>query len=58
MGGGWRFRISSGAFNSGNIWIHDLQNGTMSRLTSDSVSYRPMWSRDGSRILYVNGKSA
>jgi Tol biopolymer transport system component len=51
-------RVSSGAFNSGNIWIQDLQNGTMSRLTSDSASYRPMWSRDGSRILYVNGRSA
>ena len=51
-------RISAGAFNTGNIWIQDLQNGTMSRLTSDSTSYRPMWSRDGSRILYVNGKSA
>jgi serine/threonine-protein kinase len=51
-------RVSSGAYNSGNIWIQDLQNGTMSRLTSDSVSYRPTWTRDGSRILYVNGKSA
>jgi Tol biopolymer transport system component len=51
-------RISAGAFNAGNIWIYDLQNGTPSRLTSDSVSYRPTWSRDGSRILYVNGKSA
>jgi eukaryotic-like serine/threonine-protein kinase len=51
-------RVSSGAFNSGNIWIHDLQNGSMSRLTSDSVSYRPMWSRDGLRVLYVNGKNA
>jgi len=51
-------RISAGAFNAGNIWVYDLQNGTPSRLTSDSVSYRPTWSRDGSRILYVNGKSA
>ncbi len=50
-------RISSGAFNSGNIWIYDLQTGTSSRLTSDSMSYRAVWSRDGSRILYVNGKS-
>jgi hypothetical protein len=51
-------RISAGAFNTGNIWIYDLQNGTPSRLTSDSLSYRPAWSRDGSRILYVNGQSA
>ena len=51
-------RISSGAFNTGNIWIYDLHNGTPSRLTSDSISYRPAWSRDGSRILYVNSKSA
>jgi len=50
-------RVSGGAFNSGNIWIHDLQNGALSRLTSDTVSYRGTWSRDGSRILYVNRTS-
>ncbi len=51
-------RISGGLFNSGNIWIHDLQNGSVSRFTSDSSSYRPTWSRDGRQILYVNGKAA
>ena len=50
-------RISAGAYNNGNIWILDLQNGTISRFTSDSVSYRPTWSRDGLRILYLNGKA-
>jgi serine/threonine-protein kinase len=50
-------RISAGAFSSGNLWIYDLQNGTPSRLTSDSMSYRPAWSRDGSRILYLNNRS-
>ena len=47
-------RVSGGAYYSGNIWIHDLQNGALSRLTSDTVSYRGTWSRDGSRILYIN----
>ncbi len=50
-------RVSAGTFNTGNIWIQDLKDGSKSRLTSDSASYRPTWSRDGSRILYVNGKS-
>jgi serine/threonine-protein kinase len=51
-------RVSSGAFNTGNLWIHSLQDGSKSRLTSDSASYRPAWSRDGSRILYINGKNS
>ncbi len=51
-------RISAGAYNRGNIWIHDLQNLSVSRLTSDSESYRPAWSRDGLRLLYVNGKAS
>jgi serine/threonine protein kinase len=39
----------------GNLWIDDIESGALQRLTSDSMSFRADWSRDGSRIVYVNG---
>ena len=35
-----------------DIWIQDLAGGTLTRLTLDGKSDRPMWSADGSRIAW------
>jgi Tol biopolymer transport system component len=38
-----------------DLWIHDLQRGTRSRLTSGNGSnLLPLWSRDGTRIIFAS----
>jgi Tol biopolymer transport system component len=40
-----------------DIWIHDLQRGTRSRLTSGTGSnILPVWSRDGERIVFASNR--
>jgi serine/threonine protein kinase len=39
-----------------NIWVVDLDKGTSQRITS-TFSQMPVWSPDGSRILYNNGNN-
>jgi serine/threonine protein kinase len=43
--------------SDGDVWIGDLAAGTLQRLTSDNMSYRPEWMRDGSSIVYLNGRT-
>ncbi len=39
------------------LWMHDLQRGTRSRLTSvDSTNLLPLWSRDGTRIIFASNR--
>jgi eukaryotic-like serine/threonine-protein kinase len=40
-----------------DLWLHDLQRGTRSPLTSGSGSnILPLWSRDGLRILFASNR--
>ncbi len=40
-----------------DLWIHDLQRGTRSRLTSGNGSnLLPLWSRDGTRIIFASNR--
>ena len=53
-------RIAFERFGGGNqdIWVMDLERGVTSRLTFDPAADRiPLWSPDGLRILYANGRS-
>ncbi len=39
------------------LWIHDLQRGTRSRLTSgNGNNLNPIWSRDGARIIFASNR--
>jgi serine/threonine protein kinase/Tol biopolymer transport system component len=38
-----------------DVWIYELTRGTFTRLTMDGSNYRPLWTRDGRRILYQRG---
>jgi Tol biopolymer transport system component len=41
-----------------DLWIHDLERGVASRFTFDQASDRnPVWSPDGSRIVYSSSRS-
>jgi Tol biopolymer transport system component len=40
-----------------DLWIHDLQRGTRSPLTSRNASnILPLWSRDGARIVFASNR--
>ncbi|MDX1647157.1 MAG: hypothetical protein R3304_08425, partial [Longimicrobiales bacterium] len=41
-----------------DIWVKELDDGPLSRLTfDDGIDRRPQWSRDGSRIFYTSDRS-
>jgi eukaryotic-like serine/threonine-protein kinase len=35
-----------------NVWIYDLQQGSLNRLTFEGDNRDPMWSADGKRVIY------
>lgn len=39
-----------------DIWIHDIERGTTTRLTPDGGSY-PVWSPDSARVVYALGQN-
>ena len=39
------------------LWIHDLQRGTRSRLTpANTANFMPLWSSDGTRIVFASNR--
>jgi hypothetical protein len=52
---GRRVAIEHGVFGTvEDIWLHDLADSAVSRLTFDQTGYqRPVWSPDGRRLLYA-----
>jgi eukaryotic-like serine/threonine-protein kinase len=40
-----------------NIWIFDIQQGTMSRLTFEGDNRDPIWSADGRRVIYSSSRN-
>jgi eukaryotic-like serine/threonine-protein kinase len=43
---------------SGDIWTEDLERGVQTRFTFGPVSLAPVWSPDGSRIVYASADGA
>ncbi|MGH9580101.1 MAG: TolB family protein, partial [Terriglobales bacterium] len=37
-----------------NIWIYDLERGTLTRLTHELTNTDPLWTLDGKRIVYTS----
>ena len=50
-------RLLSTGFDGGDLWVYEIRSGTFTRLTSDGASYRAAWSRDGARVLHLNGRA-
>jgi serine/threonine-protein kinase len=44
--------ITDPANQSRDVWVLDLMQHTWSRLTTDGISNRPIWTPDGRRLIY------
>ena len=42
---------------AGDIWVYDLRRGSVSRLTFSGNNIDPVWSSDGSRILFSSSRN-
>ena len=41
----------------GDIWLHDLERGTETRLTTDPArDYAPLWTLDGERVVFASNR--
>jgi Tol biopolymer transport system component len=50
---GRRLALLSGAFPSGDVWIHDFVRDTRTRLTLETeFQGGPIWTPDGQRVIY------
>jgi serine/threonine-protein kinase len=43
--------------NRGDIWIHDKRTGTETRLTNESENLYPLWTPDGSRLIFTSRRA-
>ncbi len=53
-------RVAVSARENGNqdIWVHDMERGVKTRVTTDSsTEYRAIWSPDGEEIAFVHTRS-
>ncbi len=49
------FAISNESGDLTDLWLQELERGVISRFTfEEGVSYSPVWSRDGSRIIFTH----
>ena len=39
-----------------DIWIHDLERGTLRRLTYDGDNFAPVWTPDGNRLTFSSNR--
>ncbi len=46
--------VSIGQVFAGDIWAYSMDNGSMTRLTSDSVNSQPEWDPDGRSLVFVH----
>lgn len=51
---GKRIAVAIGEKGGFDIWVYDIDGGTLTRLTTDGHSARPEWSPDGARIAWVH----
>jgi serine/threonine-protein kinase len=50
-----RAALSVGALaGGGDVWVAELETGTLNPLTSDGVSSRPFWLRDNRTVTYLH----
>ncbi|MGH9400015.1 MAG: protein kinase domain-containing protein, partial [Thermoanaerobaculia bacterium] len=50
------FSIGGGQGNGDDVWVYEPGGGTLTRLTFNSNSFCPIWSRDSRRVAYVSAR--
>jgi serine/threonine-protein kinase len=56
-GGRIAFSVGSGRGAEDEVWVYQLANGALTRLTFSGGNFSPFWSRDGQRLLYVSARA-
>ena len=52
---GTRVAVDVADPEGGDIWLHDLERGTETRLTTDPArDYAPLWTPDGERVVFAS----
>jgi serine/threonine-protein kinase len=51
---GERLAVHVSETNEGDLWIHEEETGTLSRLTFETENFYPVWAPDGRRIAYTS----
>ena len=54
---GRRIVVGAGWNLDGGVWISDLATGAEDRIAANGDGFRPEWTRDGSRIIYIRPRS-
>ena len=51
-------RVAVSRLDEGNlyIWIYDLERGTQEKLTREANAFSPLWSPDGSRLIFTSSR--
>ena len=45
--------------DAADVWVHDIERGTLTRLTSDpALDFKPAWSPDGRRIVFASTRDS
>ena len=50
---GKRLAVVFAVRTSGDLWVLDLERGTLTRLTSQDANISPRWSADGTRVIFA-----
>jgi serine/threonine-protein kinase len=45
--------VGPGGGRGGDIWVHDLGSGALSKVTFDGKSWGPVWTRDGKSVTFA-----
>ncbi|HEX6851294.1 MAG TPA: protein kinase [Candidatus Polarisedimenticolaceae bacterium] len=50
---GRRVALTGGEGGNADLWVYDLERGSVSRLTSGQTVQSPVWTHDGTKIAYA-----
>jgi serine/threonine-protein kinase len=54
---GRRIAVVARGDDTDDIWLYDLSRNTLGRVTSEGNNGFPLWSRDGSRLIYSSDRT-
>jgi serine/threonine-protein kinase len=55
---GSRIALSIAGANTSDIWVYDIRNKTLTKLSTEGNNVRPEWMPDGKRVIYLSTRGA